>query len=386
MEKTKKIFVSLFVLILLSVNVLSFIKQDRDFSEMELRQLASKPQSNAASFINGSYFADMEKYYLDQMFMRDEVVNFKAQFEKVLGVKQRNNVILGKNQHLLPAYGITDPNVYFTSKEKDIAEIVNNMSEIKNVADSKGIVTVRINGLEKSDVYHDFYPYAAPNNYEGTQLFKNKITEEIFKKGINTIEMDQYFDLTDNNSYYYTDHHYNISGALTTYNTLLSYLNDNYEYHFKLRNIEELDLIEQDKMFSGSYSRLLGDEVLFNLEKQSVPNLNIFPKFERFENGVISDTPLITDGEKSSYGNYMGGDKANTYITTNRQELPNILFIGDSFTNAIEVLSILDFNEMHSLDMRHYKASVTDYILSNDIDIIVMVNNTLFTDQFMKGY
>ncbi|UPU39867.1 hypothetical protein MX850_03960 [Erysipelothrix sp. Poltava] len=85
---------------------------------------------------------------------------------------------------------------------------------------------------------------------------------------------------------------------------------------------------------------------------------------------------MIADETISLYGNYMNGDKANTVIKTKRDNLPKILFIGDSFANALEYLSIYDFNEVHSLDLRSYKGNVYEYIEKNKFDVIVFVRNT----------
>ena len=50
----------------------------------------------------------------------------------------------------------------------------------------------------------------------------------------------------------------------------------------------------------------------------------------------------------------MGQDYAETIIRTYRDELPNALIFGESFTNAMETLLYTAFNETRSLDMRHY--------------------------------
>ena len=63
------------------------------------------------------------------------------------------------------------------------------------------------------------------------------------------------------------------------------------------------------------------------------------------------------------YTAYMGGDIGETVIDTGRDELPNILIYGDSFTNPLECLMYYSFNEMHSIDLRYYKdMTLEDYI------------------------
>ena len=62
-----------------------------------------------------------------------------------------------------------------------------------------------------------------------------------------------------------------------------------------------------------------------------------------------------TEDEALTYGLYMGGDIAETCIRTDRSSLPTALIFGDSFTNAVESLAYYSFDEMRSVDLRHYK-------------------------------
>ena len=71
------------------------------------------------------------------------------------------------------------------------------------------------------------------------------------------------------------------------------------------------------------------------------------------------------------------GDCANTVIDTERDQLPNILFVGLSYTNALEIMSIYNFNEMHSIDPRHYEGNLSEYIRDHNFDYVVVVRNDL---------
>ena len=77
---------------------------------------------------------------------------------------------------------------------------------------------------------------------------------------------------------------------------------------------------------------------------------------------AVYDLPA-TEDEALTYGLYMGGDIAETCIRTDRPSLPTALIFGDSFTNAVESLAYYSFDEMRSVDLRHYKTqSISDYI------------------------
>lgn len=385
MRNEKKYFIGIVGLIVLSVPFLSFVQADKEYSDMELKSKLSRPEIDSVTFFDGTYYSQMETYYLDQMFMRDQVVNFKAQLEKQLGVKQRNGVIFGKEGHLLPVMEISNPIDYVEDRQQLISEIVTNMKRIYDIATDKGMDVIRLDGFEKSDVYDSYYPYSTPNNQEGISLFRSTISDQLRAFGLQTVSMKEHFNKGENTEYYYTDHHFNIYGAVTAFNAMIDNINSNFDHTIDKIEVEDLDLKVVDKMFSGSYSRLLGDKELFNYEKQIIPNLDLYPNFERYELGESVEPFLISNTEITSYGNIMGGDKANTIIKTNRPDLPNVLFIGDSFTNSLELLSVLEFNEVHSIDPRHFKGSVFDYVEENNLDIVVLVNTTLFSDQYIGG-
>ena len=72
----------------------------------------------------------------------------------------------------------------------------------------------------------------------------------------------------------------------------------------------------------------------------------------------------------------MGGDIAETVIQTNRSELPDILIFGDSYTNAVETFLYASFNEMRSLDLRHYREmALLDYVRLHQPDIVVCLRD-----------
>ena len=85
---------------------------------------------------------------------------------------------------------------------------------------------------------------------------------------------------------------------------------------------------------------------------------------------------LPEEGNSITYEMYMGGDIAETVISTGREDLPNILIFGDSFTNAVETFMYTGFNEMRSIDLRHYtQMGIKEYIDLYKPDIVVCIRD-----------
>ena len=97
-------------------------------------------------------------------------------------------------------------------------------------------------------------------------------------------------------------------------------------------------------------------------------------------------------GKANNYeDSYMEGDNAFTVIETNREELPNILYVGSSFTNILETLSVKDFNKMISIDYRHNtsKNSINYYVDAYNIDYVVFIpsqSNDAFSYNMIKKH
>ncbi len=163
------------------------------------------------------------------------------------------------------------------------------------------------------------------------------------------------------------DHHYTLKGAYVTYQSVCE--------AFGIR-ASEISIAETQSDLLGTYNRKLYDLSPVREAMQVVQTP--FPEYERLDNGAASDTPLIRirGSGQSLYGDYMGGDIAETIVRTNRPALPRILIVGDSFTNALELLAVFDFDEMRSLDYRHFNGPVlSDYIRAYRPDYVLILRD-----------
>jgi hypothetical protein len=168
-------------------------------------------------------------------------------------------------------------------------------------------------------------------------------------------------------------------GALRTYQTIMDRVNTDNSLSLPVLSDADITVKALDNPFLGSRMRKI-----FNLlptdEKLEIGILNQEIPFTRTNNGnaVPPSVYNIPDNtwDPVSYTVYMHGDIAETVIETNRPELPNVLIVGDSYTNAVECLLYTSFNEMRSIDLRWYdKESLADYIAGYMPDVVILLRD-----------
>ena len=151
---------------------------------------------------------------------------------------------------------------------------------------------------------------------------------------------------------------------------------------FDLTPLDYDDMIFEkiDLPFYGSRSRKLFGEY----SDKEVMYIG-YPKndidYQRSDDGgePYKEVFAMPTGNFAAYTVYMGGDMAETVIKTGegRENLPNILMIGDSFTNPLETLLYYNCNEFRSLDFRYYtKKSVVQYLEEYKPDIVVYLRDS----------
>ena len=130
---------------------------------------------------------------------------------------------------------------------------------------------------------------------------------------------------------------------------------------------------------AGSYLLKWGDSGSIAADYLEYVLPDDMPSFNRFDNGMLSEAPVINK-DKNSYSAFMDGDMGNTVIETSREQLPSVLYVGLSYTNVLEVLSIYNFNRVESIDPRYWDGVICDYISESQPDFIVVLRDDLYSD------
>lgn len=230
--------------------------------------------------------------------------------------------------------------------------------------------------------YEDSYPVYLTNRSRYTDLELSALTEEMNAQGVCFLDMGPVFDSLGHPPEFSSrvDNHYGLLGAYETYRAAVQKLNG--DYGLALSFPEEgtdVTFSALPNPYMGSRTRkLLGlrgdDEKLLTAAfREDIP----FTRLDNWQEVASAVYALpATEDETLTYGLYMGGDIAETCIRTDRSSLPTALIFGDSFTNAVESLAYYSFDEMRSVDLRHYKTqSIGDYIAAYQPDVVICIRD-----------
>lgn len=347
------------------------------YSMEENRNLSVMPVLEKNALWSGEYFSDVESFFSDHVYGRNSLLRLNTRLQLLRRSPSVSNVLLTK-QTLLPEFSIDI--AYLKPDQAAANEMAERLAAIHRQVESYGGVFLYMSVPTMYSARLENYPSYAVSPETMTVEREAALTAQLSRLGVPYLAMREryaaYGNMTD--LYYKVDHHYSIRGAYACYLELCSYLEQK-GVSVPVLTQEEISFEALPNPFQGTYSRKLYglSPVTEALEvyrtERSVP-------YSRWDNGERTDAPVqnIPDNSWQNvyYGCFMGGDQAETIVQTNRPELPSILIVGDSFTNAVESLAYLSFDEMRSLDYRHYKGmSLPDYIAEYQPDVVLILRD-----------
>ena len=378
MKYIKYSFCGIFIFLLFFM-FFATINNNKEVSSLEKRNLQTFPKITFESILNGTYMEDLTTAFSDQLEFRDYLVKgyFLFQFQRYNG-----DVVIGDNNELYAAY----QRVGDISKIKDeVKESTLLINKVAKDIDAKFIFLSipRKDAVEKDNL-PDSYISSSTIYEESIKVIKDNLSSNVTL--IDAYELFNEDKLVNkNNRYYYMqDHHITPKGAEILYKEILKTINDERIIYYDLSNYEVGKTI-----INGSFNNQIGQSV-----KPVLEELYIIPKvslsYVRYEDEKISDLKIYDKSNTYEYS-YMKGDHAYTVVDTNRSELPNILYVGSSFTNILEALSVPSFNKMVSIDYRHNTSGngINYYVEKYDIDYVIFVpsqSNNAFSSSMIKTH
>lgn len=373
MNKIKIIFCTIFIGFI-TITGIGTLNNKNQTSEAENRTLTTFPEFDLSQLSDSTYLDSISTAVADQLEWRSNFVKLYFAFNKnILNQTYIGSVVMGKDEVLFN--GPIQITNYETYKEniKKGAKLINDVNEVARQYGTKLIV---LNIPRKDYVLKDYlpsyYPDVTEQYLECLEIEKSSLSDDISVIDAYSLFME---NMEKDNSlyYFYNDHHINAIGNDLILSEIMKIVNAEYPQVEQYR-LNQYDILY--KQVSGSFNKKIAmaanapDEVL-----------NLVPKgwdieYTRYDNGELSETPIINADSNTYSGTFMGGNYGETVVETNREELPSIIYCGSSYTNGLEALSVPSFDNMYSLDFRNNTTDNTlvDYIKQWQPEYVVLIS------------
>ena len=344
----------------------NLLTPDRDFSPLENRYLAQRPELDArdfrlawpvresGDFFNGTFMSDFETYLTDQFAGRDLWIAAKALSERALGKGENNGVYLCDQDTLIPRFD-----------RPDAAKVTNNLDYVNKLVENVDIPVYFSLIPGKVSVWADRLPEGAPN-----------ASEEAILEQAQAGTAAQWADLdttlrahAGEEIYYRLDHHWTSLGAYYGYTALMDAM-----------GLEAVPLDESQKvtvsedfygtLFSSSGVRWLPPDHIDRYISDEGVTVTSYP------NGTPEPGSLYVDSYlevKDKYSSFLGGNKPLCVIETEHTDAPKVLVIRDSYADSLAPFLTQNFSEIHLFDPRYNYNSVKNYVEQNEIDYVVVL-------------
>ena len=354
-----KIFFTMFMIFWILLIVLNVVIKNENFSEQENRYLAKLPSFSFEKLVSGKYQEEMDNYINDHFVFRNSWIKIKSLAEIALGKTENNNVYIGKDGYLFEKFEYTKEN------KKQIDRIINKVNEFSDKVDIPIYFMLIPNSIyiQKEKLPDN----VIPENQE-------EIINEIYKKLNDNINKINVTDVLLNNNdkyiFFKTDHHMTSLGAYLTYNEFCLATNKQLKL---LQNFEE-KIVSKD--FLGTFD-----------SKAQVPNqetdiISIYVN-EKNKNVQVQYDNEITNSiynedylsKKDKYSFFLNGNNAKVVVKTNVQNGKKLLLIKDSYSHIMAQFLCQDYEEVHFIDPRYYKLSLSEYTINNEITEILFLYN-----------
>ena len=330
---------------------------DKNFSEDENRALQTFPRFTFEKLLNGTYTRQLHDYFSDQILLRKEMIEIKADTELLMGKNENNGILLGIDEYLIETYPYTEENYSFF--RKNIYKIEKLMQNLQG--EDTLVASVLI--PRKVDILQDkFSPY-----------YSNQRNQEIW-----SYVSDSHITLTEEfltkhklgtQIFYKTDHHWTAEGAYSVYHILSSTLG------YVPKSIDSFKLKTLSSEFYGTtYSKsgfffVDGEEIKAPTIKTGKYKVTVVDTNTEFD--TLYDLSYLD--KKDKYSVFLSGNNAHVKIyDTQDSTKETLLIIKDSFSHSLAPYLCEHYN-LELIDPRYYSGSIEEYIKENNIKNVLFL-------------
>lgn len=359
--------------------VITLGKPQGGWSYYENRTLAQMEELTPQTLWDGTFANSVEPTLQDHAAGRNTLLKLSAWMDMELFHRPVVNQVIPAEGMLLSWNPYETPDPELIQQQADA--MAGQLGALRDVVESYGGKFYYVAVPGQYTYFEETHPDFLNNRATYTDLEIPAFQQAMEEQGVTLIEMGEILAQQGNPPEYYStvDYHYTFGGAYATYLAILERINQDFDHSLTVLDEDSLVRETLPNPYLGSRARKVfglweTDEKLeIGLPAQPIP-------FTRIDNGQEVPATVYTlpgnDTDEVAYAAYMGGDIAETVIDTGRDELPSLLIYGDSFTNPVEGLMYYSFDEMRTVDLRHYKdMTLADYIALYQPDVVVGIRD-----------
>ena len=346
---------AVFLIFIFAFFVANLLLPDREFSPRENRYLQTRPEFSFSRLFSGDFTEEFEDYCADQFPLRDQWITLNARYSQLCGKKESNGIYLCEGGRLLEPF--EDITAFALQSRVDI---LNNFIDQTDVPVTLGLIP------GAAELYAGLLPDGAPAD---SQLdFTNAVYAGAEAQCVDVAAALE----SHKNEYifYRTDHHWTTLGAYYAYEAMGESLG------FEPRELDNFQPVTVSEDFYGTaysssgYTWVGPDSIQHFVE--SPAELAVF----NYSNGDAEAGSLYHPQQlmvKDQYTYFLGGNTPLIRLMNETAPPSSLLIIRDSYSDCLAPFLTAHFSDIHMMDLRYYRGSVTDYVRKNAIDQVLIL-------------
>lgn len=355
-----RISAMIFLIFILLFGVGFWVFPDREFSDLENRNLTMRPEFSVASLMSGEFTSTFESYMSDQLPGKDLFVQGKVDGMRLMGQKLQNGVFFGRDGYMIQQF--TQPT----------DQLQKNLDAIKTFAQSISQPVTMLIAPNASEIYADKLPAMT------TCYSQKKVIGQVVSQLSDCMMIADPTELLaahkEEEIYFRTDHHWTARGAYYGYQSLCEALQ-----------------IEADPL--SDYQEHQVSDAFYGSLYSKAPSIRVKPDtltlYERpdgvysvkyVQENETSDSLYVMDNlkKKDKYTVFLGGNHPYITIDSNAKSDERVLVVKDSYAHDLLPYLADTYAHLYVVDLRYFHQDIHTFMEENKIDRVIMIHNVDF--------
>ncbi len=332
--------------------ILHLALPDRIRSENENRVLASAPRFTFKGLFSGRFTEEFEDYITDQFPFRDSWLDLKSRTERFLGKTENNGVFFCREDTLISR---------FKPPKESVVE--SGIRAVNALRANTGLPVYLALIPSAAEIWSDRLPANADTADQASLIRRIYDAAEVSTVDILTALRTHAAEPV----YYRTDHHWTTLGAYYGYAAAAEALGLTPQSRDSFRPETVSDSF-YGTVYSSSGVRWVKPDSIQVFVPAEGAELTRYDTEEGTPSPIYDLSKLET---KDKYSMFLGGNTSRLVIDTGH-EGGKLLVIRDSYADCLLPFLFAHYSEIHVLDLRYYRQSVSAYALEGGFDAILV--------------